>query len=418
MLFEDQYIKYTKEQAIRILNSCKKRISLNIGTQKKEFTIHYPAGDMKYESIWIRDVAMMATSGLIGIEELKGYLEIIAYFGQNNHEKVFLKNGLTIPSWCIADHINFDGGAVYFPGTYSSGENQGNGKFGYFPPHDNQYYFIDLAYRYCFMNGDLDFFNVEIKGFSLLNRLVYAFNSYNIDSKTQLCLSHFPNFTVDWGFCDTIRKSGFLLYPSLLRYQAALCLSRIFCILKNNKKDLQYRNAAEQIKKSILTYFYDDSGWLLSSTKTCCQKDVWGTAFAIWLDLIEEPHKNKSLEVLAKAFESGVSVYNGYVRHILKGEDALYLKTAWEKSSCDYNTYQNGGYWCTPSGWYIYALFQYNKELANQMFTQLINHCMLNKNNGAPFEWIGKNNNKVDGKYFGASAALIYEMILRLDSHN
>lgn len=416
MFLETQCVKYIKEQTIQVLNRCRIKNRFNLGNQEKELIIHVPSGDMKYKSFWIRDAAMMASSMLIGIEEIKGWLEIIAFLGQNGSMDIFLENGLAVPAWCVADHINFDAEAVYFPGTYNSGSNQGDGKFGYYPPHDNQYYFIDLAYQYYLLNGDLDFFNVEIKGVTLLNRLEYAFNSYNIDSDTQLCTSYLPSYTVDWGFCDQITKSGYLLFPSLLRYQAALRLSRIFSLVKDREKEQQYSKVAEHIKKSVITNFYNDSGWFVSATETCCQKDIWGTAFAVWLELLEEPYKNKTLEAIGKAFESGTSVFNGYVRHILEGEDASHLKTAWGKTFCIYNTYQNGGYWCTPSGWYIYALAQYNKELACEMLRQLMNYYQLNKDNGAPFEWINKDG-KVDGRFYGASAALLYEAVLRLNNN-
>jgi len=71
---------------------------------------------------------------------------LIAIAGQNGEAEKLLENGLRIPTWSVADHINFDGKPVFFPGTYESGENQGSEDFGFYPPHDNNYYFIELAY--------------------------------------------------------------------------------------------------------------------------------------------------------------------------------------------------------------------------------------------------------------------------------
>ena len=44
-----------------------------------------------------------------------------------------LEHGLVIPPFALPDHINFDGGAVFYPGTYSSGDDQGNGAYGSCP---------------------------------------------------------------------------------------------------------------------------------------------------------------------------------------------------------------------------------------------------------------------------------------------
>jgi len=57
--------------------------------------------------------------------------------------------------------------------------------------------------------------------------LEFAFESYNIDGKTELPFCNLERHTVDWRFCDSIKKSGLLLFPSLLRYKSALSLKEI-----------------------------------------------------------------------------------------------------------------------------------------------------------------------------------------------
>ena len=82
-----------------------------------------PSGDEKYKSFWLIDTALVAQSGLLPSSELKKYVEIIASHGQNGEEPLCLENDLTVPPYAVADHINYDGGAVFFPGTYNSGKN-------------------------------------------------------------------------------------------------------------------------------------------------------------------------------------------------------------------------------------------------------------------------------------------------------
>lgn len=49
----------------------------------------------------------------------------------------------------------------------------------------------------------------------------------NIDQKTQLCFSDEGKYTVDWGFCDGIKKTGLLLFPSILRYNSAVIMKNL-----------------------------------------------------------------------------------------------------------------------------------------------------------------------------------------------
>ena len=112
-------------------------------------------------------------------------------------------------------------------------------------------------------------------------------------------------------------------------------------------------------------------------------------------------------------YKDGTAVDNGYVRHILVGEEAS-KESAWESTFCPLNTYQNGGYWATPTGWYIYALAIYSEELATHMFESFIKHIRKYEKDGAPLEWRTPDDSAQDGKMYGASAALPYEAIVKL----
>lgn len=406
-------IELLKGYTLKVLKKCKINTEIGIGGNNVQFTLHIPSGDMKYEAFWIRDAAMMAESGLIPHEEIKGWLDLIALAGQNGPEAIELENGLAIPPWAIADHITFEGKSTYYPGSGGTGSNQGDGTYGTYPPHDDQYYFIEMAYLYYISSRDISFFSGKVSGMPIIERLARAFESYNIDEQTQLCVSSFPKHTVDWGFCDTIIKSGCLLFPSLLRYRAALRLKELYTVLKDDSKVAKYNDIAQRLKETIIKTFYTDSGWFLSATGICRQHDVWGTAFALWLNILEGSYRQKSAEALLKAFENGTAVNNGYVRHILAGEDAS-GNSAWEKATSDYNTYQNGGYWATPAGWYAYALSLVDMEAAFHMLDRFIQHTIKFEQEGAPFEWRSADDKEYSGRLYGASAALPYTGAMRM----
>ena len=378
----------------------------------KLYNLYVPSGDMKYKGFWIRDASYIAESGFVKPWEIKDMVKLIA--SRQNKKRELLKNGLMIPEWAIPDHINFDGDAVYFPGTYKSGINQGNGAYGFFPPHDNQYFFIELVYRYFEKTGDFNLLKEEIDGIPLFERLSFAFQSYNIDEKTQLCFSNEETFTIDWGFCDTVWKSGLLLFPSLLRYKASLLMEKMAKETGEEKLSENYGSIARKIKRNIMKIFWDGSGWLLSATKRGRQHDVVGTLFAIQSDIIEKSVLSVSLEKVLNGYVKKSCVdENGYVRFIPDGED-FSRNTSWEKAISRYQEYQNGGYWAFATGWYIYALSKIDLRYAEQLTDVFLSHTLKHWREGAPFEW---ENNKIEshsGCFYGASAALPFKFIKKI----
>lgn len=96
---------------------------------------------------------------------------------------------------------------------------------------------------------------------------------------------------------------------------------------------------------------------------------------------------------------------DGYVRHILTTNN-FSKDTAWESSIYKYNTYQNGGYWATPTGWYAYALYLYNNK--TEILEDFIHHTQKYKKDGAPFEWINVNTSEYSGLNYGTSGVLPY----------
>ena len=366
-------------------------------------TLLLPSGDEKYVSFWVRDCAMMAESGLIPDEELKKYVEIIALYGQNGEETVYLAHGLTVPPFAIADHINYNGRPVFFPGTYRDTQDQGNGTYGYFPPFCDNYYFIMLAGFYIRQSGDRAILNNIYKGRSLAERLEKAFAGYQIAPETGLCRSEDRRYTVDWGFVDCVKKTGLLLMASLLRYSAAHTLETLFAA--DVEKQAYYRQRADQIAENILKIFYDEAtGWLYSATGMGRQHDVWATAYAVYLGVLQEP---KTLERMAQAYQNQTVTANGYIRHILLTED-FSETSAWEYAQAPYNTYQNGAYWATPLGWYAVALYQYDPVLADKILGEFVQHTEKYLALGAPFEWINRDTADFSGRHYGTSGVLPY----------
>ena len=153
----------------------------------------------------------------------------------------------------------------------------------------------------------------------------------------------------------------------------------------------------------MLTEFYDDStGWFYSATGIGKQYDVWATAYAVFSGLIKE---TKTLEALYNGYMNKTAVVDGYVRHILTSDD-FSDNSAWECTKIPHNTYQNGAYWATPTGWYAYALYCHNKK--TDILEDFLNHTQKHSKDGAPFEWINNNTSEYSGLNYGTSGVLPY----------
>ena len=396
-----EIVDVLKKIAIKTIEDCTFCKKVSYFNKETKEDVLLPSGDEKYRSFWIRDCALMAECKLIPDRLLKKYIRIIAAHGQNGKETIYLENGLSIPPYAIADHINYDGKPVFFPGTYSSGSNQGNGDFGFFPPFCDNYCYIIMVGTYIEQSGDMKILYEKCNGLTIEESLEFAFTGYNIDTNSDLCVSNAEKYTVDWGFVDTIKKSGKLLMASLLRYNAAKKMQILY--KDNADKYKLYESTAERIRKNILLEFYDDNtGWFYSATETGKQYDVWATAYAVFSGIVK---KKKTLEALYNAYVDKTAVVDGYVRHILTNDD-FSADSAWECTKTEYNTYQNGAYWATPTGWYAYALYCYNGK--TDILEDFISHTCKYRNDGAPFEWINLSTTEYSGLHYGTSGVLPY----------
>ncbi|MBA7543532.1 hypothetical protein ES705_35863 [subsurface metagenome] len=380
-------------------------------------TLIRPGGRICYPAFWIRDLAMDLESGLITADELKGVLLLTAQC-QRGAEPWHLDTEAVVPPFAIPDHILLNGEPVFFPGTYSFGPDQGGVQFGYQPPFDDNYYFIEMAYYYLQMTEDESLFQIKVKGIPLLERLHKAFTVPPYDKTTGIVQTTQEDRGVNFGFFDSIYQTGYLLFASLLRFRAALCMKTICESLGEINKAKQYQEEADKIKKFIPSIFATSSGWLNATTGICKQHDVWGTAYAIYIDVLEGNIRKKALSAIRQAYRSRTICYRGNVRQILTTEN--YSKTsAWEKALSPINRYQNGAYWGTASGWVFYALYQADKESFSKMVNEYINELTegdyrKGEEYGSPWECFHPDGNWRQNSVYKTSVTLPFAALKRV----
>jgi hypothetical protein len=331
MIIPEASFEWLKAEAVRQLSGCKI-------TAHDRTILYTPDGEGNYEALWTRDFSYMVENvfDLIPTDQI---LAAIKYLLNGQRE-----------DGCIPDRVQADGYSIYSAGPV----NQPLGD----PPADNSQFMVKLVFDYVNNTGDLDFFK------QVSDQLVSAMN-FTPRSQSGLVFIDPQNPHSPYGFTDTIAKTGDLFFSSLLYWEASKILTELF--EKINRKELvqDFQKRASQIEKNIYSLWDPQKGMYLAASHGCSQVDIWGNAFAIYIDFPLGNKKRKIENYLAQNFTSIVK--RGQIRHLPKPEH-------WEKTlfSVPPETYQNGAYWGTASGWIAYALFESHPNLAKNIFKELI----------------------------------------------
>ncbi|MEZ5104955.1 MAG: hypothetical protein R2757_10705 [Draconibacterium sp.] len=349
-----------------------------------------PGGRDCYPSFWIRDYAMSLESGLIPVSEQLNLLHLTAATQCNG--TWITRWGSVVPVGAIADHIRInDGLPVYFPGTYSYVD-QGKPEWGTFPPLSDQYFFIHMAFNYVKSSQDTTILQTKFNGLSLIDKLVLAYNVPPTKRDGVIVYTTEQMRAVDFGFRDAVVITGDLCFPSILKYKASLELAWLFNKINKKVEAEKYLGIAALLKKKIPEIFYDERGMLLASTGKSRQADVWSTSLAVYYGILEGEQLEKTCRFLTKSYLSGNLSYKGNIRHVITTDDYS-DSTAWEVSSAKLNTYQNGAFWGTPTGWVVYAIAKSNPDVARSLAKEYIDELKANdfrkgEKFGAPYECI------------------------------
>ena len=167
-----------------------------------------------------------------------------------------------------------------------------------------------------------------------------------------------------YGFTDCILKTGSLMKESLLLWEA-------YSIMADRQAEYGQssavaRAAADAIEEALIPTFKNSDGMLNAATADCCQTDIWGSCYAVFIGFpMEASLKDSIAQYLVDNYDGLVQF--GQIRHTAPG-------TYWEKllSGVDRDTYQNGAYWGTPTAWFIAAIQDKSPELAQRTLEDLI----------------------------------------------
>lgn len=370
-----------------------------------------PDGKAAYPGFWPRDAAMTLGADLVSADRVEDWIRICA-LTQAGPQGIRLANGLHAPPFSIPDHITMNAEACWFPGAYE-GEDQGSGTYGFITPADNGFFFIQLVAEHARLTGSASLMDTHMKTpwgeAPLLDIALNAFDSVDVDEDVVICSGDEGKTRADWGFCDSINKTGLCLMPTLLRWRAARDLVSLFTQRGDPQRARRFDSIAASIQRRIVPVFFegrsDGTGILLSATGIGRQEDVWAEAYAVWLGLLPEEIEARICRRLAAlAVDPGV-VFKGQVRHLPAGE-------FWQKTPLPKGVFQNGPYWSTPSGWFIYAVSRVDPALAEQVLKDLVDFVDNNRAEGAPWEWVNPEAGAYDNALYCASVTLPYTALV------
>jgi hypothetical protein len=203
-----------------------------------------------------------------------------------------------------------------------------------------------------------------------------------------------------YGFTDTVCKTGELFFESLLVWDACRRLAGWMARGGETERAHEFSDRAERIEGAVNRLWEAGAGAFLAASHDCCQLDVWGSAFALGLDIPLGPKRKRIQDFLAHNFER--IVQRGQVRHLLEPQ-------TWQRLFIPIpaGEYQNGAYWATASGWVWSALRETWPDLAQRLLEDL---CADFERNGV-YECVNGEYRKLES--YVVSATNIYGALRR-----
>lgn len=296
-----------------------------------------PQAGAGYEAFWLRDYTYV----------LEGCSASLS--GQELRRACSLFTSALDPSGAGVDCVKFDGTPVYQPGYGSMGKN---------PVADGSLFTIEMAWQTHLRLQDKDYL-ASIIAPLLKTHAAVPRNPGN-------GLVHISSEGWDrcpYGFTDSVRKQGDELFCSLLLIEAKRHLAAMLRELERSEESTTFETQAVELIQQVQTTFWDDeSGLFLAATGQCRQPDLWGSAFAVYTGVASPEQSGRIARYFQQHYEEVVK--KGQLRHLPRD---LY----WD-AACERDTYQNGGYWATPSGWLMCCLDLVDPTLAERTLVELV----------------------------------------------
>lgn len=336
----DVAVAWLKRRSSEMIRTCRR-------TTKSGIAAFPPQVGGGYEAFWLRDYAYMLEGNRAAFsdQELK------------DSYRFFLSGQRA--DGAMVDCIKFDGTPCYMPGYGSIGRN---------PVADGSQFMVDVAWQTFQAVHDT---NLVV---STVDALLKGMKAVPLNPATGLVHIR-PGPEHDrcpYGFTDAVRKQGDELFSSLLLVQASRQLSDLLEAANRGDEAAYWRTHSREVAQTIRSVFWDaHTGLFRAATVVCNQPDVWGSAFAVYLGVATPDQAERISRYFKEHYQEIVK--HGQLRHLPGG---MY----WEQTiGVKPGTYQNGAFWATPVGWFVYALDWADPELADKTIVDLVRYFIATR---------------------------------------
>ena len=319
-------------------------------TMKDGISAFPPQVGIGYEAFWLRDY----------VYTLEGSVDSYSDRELLDAGRVFISSMRA--DGAGVDCVKFDGHPIYKPGFGTLGAN---------PVADGSQFTVAAIWHTYQKTRDLKFLKENI------DALIRTMRSVPRNPKTKLV--HIKDDDWDrcpYGFTDTVRMQGDVLFCSLLYVEAGRRLSELLDVVGRKDEAAAWESEAKAVAGNIREVFWEERvGLFRAATIRCREHHIWGSAFAVYLGVAD---KGQSMAI-ARYFKDNYLkiVQNGQIRHLPGG-------VYWEMCVAGRDTYQNGAYWATPTGWFVYTLDLVDSGLADRTVIDMVSDFKK----GGVCEWI------------------------------
>ena len=304
-------------------------------------TAFLPQVGTQYDGFWLRDFAYMV-EGNIG---------------------AFTNQQLEADGQLFINSMRWDGDGVDSVALNGTPFYEPNGgQQGSTPVADGCQFTIDVVWRIYQRTGDASF---VARNLVALEKCIAA---VQIDPANGLVYDDSTHS--GYGFTDLVPKTGDDLFCSLLLIRAERQLADLFNVVGAPDVAATWQASASHLVDAVRSVFWNpQTGLFMAATLQCNQPDIWGSAFAVYLG-VATPDQSLAIGNYFLNHYSQI-VYHGQLRELPGG-------TYWQNMPGPRDQYQNGGYWGTPMGWFVYALDEVSPQLADQAVLSMVQDYYVN----------------------------------------
>jgi hypothetical protein len=301
--------------------------------------LFYPDGSGHYAALWTRDFCYMVE----GAGRLMDPAEVLAAMD-------YLLAGQR-EDGAIPDRRQADGLAVYFPGPLDA-------PLGQDPPTDNAPFMIKAMAAYVQQTRDVNAFLAR------RNALYKAIEQVPLNEDGLVVVDHNRPHS-EYGFTDCVAKTGNVFFTTVLYWEACQVLAETCALCEYHDEAHEWYERAEWTSRRIQDFWDEENGLFWAASRECHQLDLWGSLYACVVRVASKSQTGRIADYFRAHWDEVVLA--GQVRHLPAGQ-------YWQRmlAPVPEGTYQNGGFWATPSGWLIRVLARDDEPFARALVQTLI----------------------------------------------